>query len=47
MTYLQHSQCELDQLNYWFKLNKRSQGSNEWNEKIERGIELSETLNNL
>ena len=47
MNYLQRAQYELYQLDHWFKLNKRSQGSNEWNAKIERGIELSETVNNL
>ena len=38
---------ELEQLDLWFKLNKNSQGSDEWNDKIERGIELSETINDL
>ena len=33
---------ELEQLNFWFKLNKKSQGSDEWNENIDKGIDLSE-----
>lgn len=47
MTYIQRAQYELGQLDLWFKLNKNSQGSDEWNEKVERGMDLSETINNL
>ena len=47
MTYVQRAQYELEQLDLWFKLNKKSQGSDEWNEKMERGMDLSETINNL
>ena len=47
LTYLQRVQYELDQLKFWFKMNKKYQGSDEWNEKLERGIDLSEIVNNL
>jgi hypothetical protein len=47
MTYLESAQYELEQLDFWFKLNKNSQGSDEWNEKLNRGIDLSEIVNNL
>tara|TARA_B100000809_G_C15106392_1_gene518922 strand:- start:62 stop:205 length:144 start_codon:yes stop_codon:yes gene_type:complete len=47
MSYLESAKYELEQLDFWFKLNKKSQGSDEWNKNIERGIDLSETVNNL
>ena len=47
MTYLERAKYELEQLNLWFKLNKKSQGSDEWNDKIERSIQLFETINDL
>ena len=46
-TYVESAQYELDQLSFWFKMNKKSQGSDEWNNNIDRGIDLSETINNL
>ena len=47
ITYLESAQYELEQLNFWFKMNKEQQGTDEWNNNIERGIDLSETVNNL
>ena len=47
LTYLESAQYELEQLDFWFKLNKNSKYSDEWNEKIERGIDLTETVKNL
>ena len=47
MSYVQRAQYELEQLSFWFKMNKHQQGSDEWNENIERGIDLSEIVNNL
>lgn len=47
MTYTERAKYELEQLDFWFKLNKNSQGSDEWNENIERGIDLTEVVNNL
>ena len=47
MSYIESAKYELGQLNLWFKLNKKSQGSDEWNENMERGMDLSETINNL
>ena len=47
LTYLESAQYELEQLNFWFKMNKGQQGTDEWNNNIERGIDLSETVNNL
>lgn len=47
MSYIQNAKYELEQLDLWFKLNKNSQGSDEWNDKIERGIELCETIKDL
>jgi len=47
MSYIQNAKYELEQLDLWFKLNKNSQGSDEWNEKIERGIDLSEIVKDL
>lgn len=47
LTYVESAQYELDQLNFWFKMNKGQQGTDEWNENIERGIDLSETVNGL
>jgi len=47
MSYIQNAQYELEQLDLWFKLNKNSQGLDEWNEKIERGIDLSEIVKDL
>ena len=47
MSYIQNAKYELEQLDLWFKLNKNSQGLDEWNEKIERGIDLSEIVNDL
>ena len=44
---VEKAQYELDQLSFWFKLNKGQQGTDEWNNNIERGIDLSETVNNL
>ena len=41
------AQYELEQLTHWFKANKGQQGSDEWNANIERGIDLSETVNDL
>jgi hypothetical protein len=47
MSYIQNAKYELEQLDLWFKLNKNSQGLDEWNEKIERGIDLSEIVKDL
>ena len=47
MTYLESTQYELDQLNFWFKMNSGQKGTDEWNNNIERGIDLSETVNGL
>ena len=47
LTFVESAQYELEQLNFWFKMNKGQQGSDEWNNNIERGIDLSETVNNL
>jgi|TARA_B110000046_G_scaffold185045_1_gene225363 hypothetical protein len=47
MSMVERARKELDQLNYWFKMNKGQQGTAEWNENIERGSELVETINNL
>ena len=41
------AQHELDELDLWFKDNKSSQGSDEWNIKIDRGIDLTEIMNDL
>ena len=41
------AQHELEELDLWFKDNKSSQGSDEWNIKIERGIDLTEIINDL
>ena len=47
LTYVENAQYELEQLNFWFKMNKGQKGTDEWNKNIERGIDLSETVNNL
>ena len=47
LTYVERAQYELEQLDFWFKMNKGEQGSDEWNDNMERGIDLSETVNNL
>ena len=47
LTYIESVHYELDQLSFWFKMNKGQQGSEEWNKNIERGIDLSEIVNNL
>jgi len=47
LTFVESAQYELEQLNFWFKMNKGQQGSDEWNDNVERGIDLSETVNNL
>lgn len=47
MGYLESAQYELEQLDFWFKLNKNSQGSEEWNEKLNRSIDLFEIVNDL
>ncbi len=47
MNYVKSAEYELEQLNFWFKLNKKSQGSDEWNENIERAIQLTELVNDL
>tara|TARA_R110000782_G_scaffold170491_1_gene262222 strand:+ start:213 stop:356 length:144 start_codon:yes stop_codon:yes gene_type:complete len=44
MTTVERAEHELEQLNFWFKLNKNSQGNDEWNEKEQRGIDISEWL---
>ena len=36
-----------NELDLWFKDNKSSQGSDEWNIKIDRGIDLTEIMNDL
>ena len=38
---------ELVELDLWFKDNKSSQGSDEWNTNIDRGIDLTEMINDL
>jgi hypothetical protein len=47
MSYVERAQYELVQLDFWFKKNQRLAGTEEWIKNIERGIELSETVNNL
>ena len=47
LTYVESAQYELDQLSFWFKMNKGQQGTDEWNDNMERSIDLSETVNNL
>jgi len=47
LTFVESAQYELDQLDFWFKMNKGQQGTDEWNENIERGIELCETVKGL
>ena len=47
LTFVESAQYELEQLNFWFKMNKGQQGSDEWNENIERGIDLSEIVKGL
>jgi hypothetical protein len=47
MSYIERAKYELAQLDFWFKMNKGQQGSQEWNDNVDRGVELSETVNNL
>ena len=47
LTYIESVQYELEELNFWHKMNKGQQGTEEWNKNIERGIDLSEIVNNL
>ena len=47
LTYIESVHYELDQLSFWFKMNKGQQNTEEWNKNIERGIDLSEIVNNL
>ncbi len=41
------AQHELTQLDLWFKTNKKSQGSEEWNKNFNRSLDLSEIVLDL
>tara|TARA_R110000803_G_scaffold34220_2_gene74829 strand:- start:1077 stop:1220 length:144 start_codon:yes stop_codon:yes gene_type:complete len=47
MTYVERAEYELEQLDFWFKINKGLQGTKEWNDNIIRCIDLGETINDL
>ena len=44
---VERAEYELSQLDLWFKLNRSAQGSKEWEENMERGIDLSEIVGDL
>ena len=47
MSYVESAKQELRQLSYWFKLNRKLAGTDEYLKNLERGVELTETINNL
>jgi len=47
MNRLETAEHELEQLKLWFKLNEGQKGSEEWEENIQRGQDLMETVLDL
>lgn len=47
MTLIERTQFRLSELDAWFKDNKSAKGTSEWNNNIELGIDLHESINDL